>query len=141
MDNCPKCKASWLAEKMTPQQQEESGDATHFRRVIGLDGGRMGIYDGIVAWMCPDCKVTFPRNDSEWAKEMFEEFTKQWNEDDEPRSGEEHTFKEGVEKFDDGSVIIRQVRTLTDEEKADLGVDKYSYKDDEAEVGAASEED
>jgi hypothetical protein len=38
-------------------------ETTHFSRMIGIDGGRLGIYDGVVAWVCPDCHVIWNRFD------------------------------------------------------------------------------
>jgi hypothetical protein len=74
MDNCPKCKVSWIGEKIPDDiVHHYSGDG-YWRREIGIDGGRMGIYDGIVAIQCPDCKEEFPRNTSSWALEMFDKY-------------------------------------------------------------------
>ena len=53
MDNCPKCNSSWIGDKI-PDDLAEHYTATHWRREIGIDGGLMGIYDGIVALRCPD---------------------------------------------------------------------------------------
>lgn len=47
-ETCPNCKVSLLKD------------------FIGIDGGYMGIYDGIVAFRCPDCGHECPRNKSEW---------------------------------------------------------------------------
>lgn len=47
---------------------------THWRREIGIDGGYMGIYDGIVAVRCPDCLEEFPRGSEPWALELFEKY-------------------------------------------------------------------
>jgi hypothetical protein len=73
MDNCPKCKVSWIGEPI-PEDIAHHYSGTHWRREIGIDGGMLGIYDGIVALKCPDCKNLFPQNDSEWAKSMFYEY-------------------------------------------------------------------
>jgi len=45
-----------------------------WKREIGIDGGYMGIYDGVVALKCPDCEQYVPRNDSKWAMDMFNKF-------------------------------------------------------------------
>jgi hypothetical protein len=45
-----------------------------------VDGGRMRIYDGCVALMCPKCKKAIPRDDSDWAKEKFEQYQKKMGE-------------------------------------------------------------
>jgi predicted RNA-binding Zn-ribbon protein involved in translation (DUF1610 family) len=75
MDNCPKCGASWIGKEI-PKDIAHLYDSTHWKRYIGIDGGLMGIYDGIVALRCPDCKEEFPRNNSNWAKELFESYKK-----------------------------------------------------------------
>jgi len=73
MDNCPKCNSNWIGGKI-PEDIAEHYAGTHWKREIGIDGGRMGLYDGVVAVQCPDCKEVMPRNDSNWAKEMFDEY-------------------------------------------------------------------
>jgi hypothetical protein len=75
MKNCPKCKASWKGEAI-PKSQQKLYSATHFERQIGIDGGYMGIYDGIVAYQCPDCNSYSPRSNQPWDLEMFEKFNK-----------------------------------------------------------------
>lgn len=35
--------------------------ATHYSRMIGWDGGREGVYDGIICWACPDCGLMWHR--------------------------------------------------------------------------------
>lgn len=39
-----------------------------------LRRGRMGIYDGVVAYHCPDCHQDSPRGKDPWAKEMFSKY-------------------------------------------------------------------
>lgn len=73
MDNCPKCKASWIGDKI-PDDIAHHYSVTHWRREIGIDGGHLGVYDGIVALRCPDCGEEFPRNESMWALEMFRKY-------------------------------------------------------------------
>ena len=73
MNNCPKCNASWIGGKI-PDDIAHHYDGTHWRREIGIDGGYMGIYDGIVAYRCPDCGEEFPRSSTPWALEMFEKY-------------------------------------------------------------------
>ena len=34
---------------------------THYSRMVGVDGGYLGIYDGVIAWHCPDCGAYWPR--------------------------------------------------------------------------------
>lgn len=73
VDSCPNCKTSWIGEPI-PKEIAHNYYGTHWRREIGIDGGLIGIYDGIVAIRCPDCNSEFPRNDTSWAKEMFEKY-------------------------------------------------------------------
>ena len=76
MNNCPKCNANWIGG-LIPDDIKEHYVGTHWKREIGIDGGVLGIYDGVVAIMCPDCKEVMPRNDSAWAKEMFDKYVAQ----------------------------------------------------------------
>jgi hypothetical protein len=73
VEHCPHCDAN-LQGKEIPKESQHMYGATHFSRMIGIDGGRMGIYDGVVAWLCPDCDETYPRGDSTWAKEMYDKY-------------------------------------------------------------------
>lgn len=75
MDSCPKCKSSWKGE-LIPKKDRKHYSGTHFMRSIGIDGGYMGIYDGMVAIRCPDCHADFPRDKSQWGKEMFDKYLK-----------------------------------------------------------------
>lgn len=61
VDNCPNCGVSWIGDPI-PEDIVDKYAGTHWRREIGIDGGYMGIYDGLVAVQCPDCKEYFPRN-------------------------------------------------------------------------------
>jgi len=70
---CPKCRASFVGEKI-PADIADQYSGTHFMRCIGIDGGRLGVYDGIVAWMCPECHHEFPRNKHKWGMKMFEKY-------------------------------------------------------------------
>lgn len=78
-DNCPNCNISFIGEKI-PENIAEYYARTHWRKEIGIDGGYIGIYDGIVAYMCPECKWEFPVSNSKWAIEMFEKYQKISNE-------------------------------------------------------------
>lgn len=71
---CPACKSSWLGKEIPIKDRKSFGGKTHFLRYIGIDGGRMGIYDGMVAIQCPDCQECFPRAKSAWAVEMYNKF-------------------------------------------------------------------
>lgn len=77
MDNCPKCNVSWIGKKI-PKSMAKDYSVTHWRREIGIDGGYIGIYDGVVAIKCPDCGEEFPRNESNWALDMFKKY-KAWS--------------------------------------------------------------
>ena len=72
---CPHCGANWDGADIPKESQQYYGGSTKFGRQIGIDGGYMGIYDGVVAWECPDCNKFSPRGDSEWAMELFERFS------------------------------------------------------------------
>ena len=56
---CPNCSASWLGEKIAEKYLHHYGGATHGSRLIGMED--RDIYDGAHSWMCPDCRVVFPR--------------------------------------------------------------------------------
>ena len=73
--NCPNCKSSWIGEPI-PEQYKDMYSGTHWIRSIGIDGGFIGVYDGIVAIRCPDCDAEFPRDNSKWGLEMFEKYKK-----------------------------------------------------------------
>lgn len=75
MNNCPKCNVSLQGDPI-PKDLQDLYLASHYGRQIGIDGGYMGIYDGIVAIRCPDCDHEWPRDNSGWAKEMFEKYQK-----------------------------------------------------------------
>jgi hypothetical protein len=74
IDNCPKCNANFIGGPIPEDQQEFYGGATNWRREIGIDGGYMGLYDGTVAYKCPDCGHEFPFDDSDLAKDMFKRY-------------------------------------------------------------------
>lgn len=76
--NCPHCNTN-LLDKPIPQEYIDKGyygskDITFFKREIGIDGGYIGIYDGIVAFMCPDCKETWPVDSSKWAMDVYSKY-------------------------------------------------------------------
>ena len=71
--NCPHCGVSWVGGEI-PEDIRHYYDGTHWMRQIGIDGGYIGVYDGVVAYRCPDCGEDSPRNDSAWAKELFEKY-------------------------------------------------------------------
>jgi predicted Zn-ribbon and HTH transcriptional regulator len=65
MDNCPSCKSSWI-DQVNPELL--------YKREIGIDGGYMGIYDGLVAIRCPDCGEEFPVSSHPVHLEMFNKY-------------------------------------------------------------------
>lgn len=74
MNNCPKCASSWIGGEIPENIREHYSPPYVWKREIGIDGERLGIYDGVVALMCPDCKELVPRNGSSWALEMFNKY-------------------------------------------------------------------
>jgi hypothetical protein len=76
-DNCPHCGTSLIGDPIPAEHREHKpdhdeqvarsgrcfclpyGDATHFRRVMGHEV--RGIYDGVLYWSCPDCRLAWPR--------------------------------------------------------------------------------
>ena len=75
MDNCPNCKISFIGGEI-PDDIKHHYTGTHWRKEIGIDGGFLGIYDGIVAIRCPECEHEFPRNNSSWALDLFNQYRK-----------------------------------------------------------------
>lgn len=73
MDNCPKCNTNWIGG-VIPADIAHHYSGTHYRREIGIDGGYIGVYDGLVAIQCPDCKEYFPISKHPVHKEMFNKF-------------------------------------------------------------------
>ncbi len=75
--NCQHCIVSLLGEPI-PQKYLDKGHypegSNHYKREIGIDGGYMGIYDGTIAYQCPDCKKTWPRDNSKWALDLYAKF-------------------------------------------------------------------
>lgn len=78
MNNCPKCNVSWIGEPI-PKNLQDLYLGEYYGREIGIDGGYMGIYDGIVALRCPDCRHECPMNSSPLALELFEKYQKVLN--------------------------------------------------------------
>ena len=73
-DNCPNCNADWNGEPIPEDIREHYSPPYYWRREIGIDGGMLGIYDGIVAYQCPDCKHEFPRSNHPLFLELFERY-------------------------------------------------------------------
>lgn len=74
MDNCPKCKSSWIGGEIPESIRRHYSPPYVWKREIGIDGGYIGVYDGVVAYRCPDCDEEFPVSDSVWAMEMFNKY-------------------------------------------------------------------
>jgi|GEM_PF-3104491 hypothetical protein len=78
MSNCPVCKVSWIGEEIPLDIREHYSPPYHWYRQIGIDGGLLGIYDGVVAYQCPDCKAYVPVSESSSAKNLFSEFMRKF---------------------------------------------------------------
>lgn len=74
MNNCPKCNSNWIGGEIPEDIREHYSPPYHWKREIGIDGIYVGIYDGVVAIMCPDCKEVMPRNNQPWGLEMFDKY-------------------------------------------------------------------
>lgn len=78
-DTCPWCHTSLQGEPIAAEHQAHKddcddqkaryngncycrpwGDATHFRREIGIEV--QGVYDGVLYWRCPDCDRAWERD-------------------------------------------------------------------------------
>lgn len=73
IDNCPDCGVSFIGDPI-PEDMVKHYAGTHWRNEIAIDGGYMGIYDGIVAHKCHECGHEFPRNRSKWAISLFKKY-------------------------------------------------------------------
>lgn len=74
MDNCPKCKVSFIGDPIPLFQREHYSPPYNWRREIGIEVP--SIYDGCCAYRCPDCGHEFPRSEDLWAKELFKRYKK-----------------------------------------------------------------
>lgn len=58
--SCPKCNADFRGKEIPMEHRSFYPDGlTHYSRIIGVEYPE--IYDGIIAWRCPDCRSMFPR--------------------------------------------------------------------------------
>ena len=73
MDNCPGCGVSWIGGEI-PKKQQHLYSGKHWKREIGIDGGMINIYDGLVALKCPDCHEYFPVSNHPFHQEVFTKF-------------------------------------------------------------------
>ena len=53
MNNCPKCKASWIGEPIPESARKYYGTHTHFKREIAIEIQGKG--DRVDHYLCPDC--------------------------------------------------------------------------------------
>ena len=60
IDQCPHCGVSLIGAEIPEAIREQYGMATHFRREVGIYDQRR---DRTVAWCCPDCQRTWPREE------------------------------------------------------------------------------
>lgn len=58
MNNCPHCKVSLIGGEIPEDMREHYMPPYVWRREIGIEDAE--IYDGVLEWMCPDCKGTWP---------------------------------------------------------------------------------
>jgi predicted RNA-binding Zn-ribbon protein involved in translation (DUF1610 family) len=58
MDSCPKCKTSFIGNPIPEKDRESFGNATHFKREIGIYSRKR---DMTVEYQCPDCGYTWDR--------------------------------------------------------------------------------
>jgi hypothetical protein len=57
---CPSCHKSWQGEEIPAEHRHHYAKGrTHFSRLIGIE--YRGVYDGVLVWRCPHCKVEHPR--------------------------------------------------------------------------------
>lgn len=52
-ENCPHCKVSLVGDEIS-KEHKKYYSGTHFKREIGMEFPEL--YDGILYYMCPDCK-------------------------------------------------------------------------------------
>ena len=69
-EQCPHCLAD-LRGNPIPQEYIDAGyygTHTHYSRKIGVD--LMGVYDGVLYWMCPDCSKAWHRWSEDTAPDL-----------------------------------------------------------------------
>lgn len=74
VDNCPDCNFNFIGKPIPEEIRHLYGSATNWRNEVAISGFMLGIYDGTIAYKCPNCGALFPRDDSEWALGLFNEF-------------------------------------------------------------------
>lgn len=58
-ENCPKCGANLRGAPIPTEHTEQFGGEAFYSRMIGVEV--QGVYDGVLYWMCPDCRGTWHR--------------------------------------------------------------------------------
>lgn len=57
---CPACGSSLRGAPISEDHREHYGDGvTHYSRRVGIE--LRGVYDGVIAWGCPDCRAVWAR--------------------------------------------------------------------------------
>lgn len=57
LSNCPNCGVSLIGDKI-PDDIAHYYSSSFYKREIGIEDPL--VYDGIIAWKCPDCKYQWP---------------------------------------------------------------------------------
>ena len=70
-----------LSDQPIPQEHIDAGyyvaGLTHFSRMIGV--AVIGVYDGVLFWVCPDCDVAWQRFDDDYMRELAQPYIDDWN--------------------------------------------------------------
>jgi hypothetical protein len=74
MNNCPNCNSNWIGGEIPDDLKHHYSPPYVWKREIGIDGGYLGIYDGIVALKCPDCGEYSPVSPSKFHLHIFWKF-------------------------------------------------------------------
>jgi hypothetical protein len=78
MDKCPNCNKSWVGDPI-PADIVQHYSGTNWELQIGIDGGLLGIYDGLVAVLCPFCGSEFAVSDDPRHKALFQKYLSRSN--------------------------------------------------------------
>lgn len=73
--NCPHCDENLIHSKI-PDDRKHLYSSEYFYNTIGIDGSHIGVYDGIVAWRCPDCGHEWARGNDDFWVCVFEKYRK-----------------------------------------------------------------
>jgi hypothetical protein len=80
-DNCPNCNVSFIGDEIPKDMQHHYTPPYYWRKEISIDGGFLGIYAGIIAYECHECKHIFPRSQEPWAIELYNKYKEICNND------------------------------------------------------------